>query len=121
VWCKLDENIGASAAEFLRGEGHDVSTVLAQGLSGASDAALFEVCCAERRVLITLDHDFGQTLRFDPRRSAGIVVLELGARPGRTALANRLRELCATLKTETLANELWIVEPGRVRMHTPDD
>jgi hypothetical protein len=63
---KLDENIGRRGIEFLRASGHDVSTVADQGLSGIGDRALFDVCAAEGRALITLDNDFGQVLRFPP-------------------------------------------------------
>ena len=65
----------------------------------------------------TLDHDFAQTLRFPPGRSAGLVVPELPKRAGPEALLNRNRELIALLKQRPLASELWIIEPGRVRIH----
>jgi predicted nuclease of predicted toxin-antitoxin system len=51
---------GATAAE----RGHDVSTVTLQSLNGTTDENLFEVCIAEQRALVTLDHDFGQCCDF---------------------------------------------------------
>jgi len=63
---KLDENIGRRGLELLRSSGHDVATVWDQGLHGASDERLFDVCAAEGRVLVTLDRDFGQVPRFPP-------------------------------------------------------
>ncbi len=81
---KLDENLGNLGQRVLREAGYDVMTVRDQGLGGADDMRLFEVCCIERRVLVTLDHDFGEVLRFPPSQSAGIVVLERrGAFPSR--------------------------------------
>ncbi len=72
---KVDENIGTSGVDFLRGNGHHVITVREQGLGGCADEDIFEVCIAERRTLITLDRDFGRVLRFPPQLSAGIVIL----------------------------------------------
>jgi predicted nuclease of predicted toxin-antitoxin system len=74
---KLDENLGRSALEVLIQAGHDTDNVLQEGLSGTYDENLFRVCQAEERALITLDHDFGQTLRFPPKASFGIAVLAL--------------------------------------------
>ena len=85
---KLDENIGTRGQDLLRAAGHNVETVRGQGLSGAADEALFEVCQKESRALITLDHDFGQVLRFPPESSHGIVILELP--PCATSQAGRV-------------------------------
>ena len=114
---KLDENIGQRGKSLLEAAGHDVSTVALQNLSGALDEAIFNICAKEGRALITLDHDFSQTLRFPPEQSAGIVVLELPNRATPDSLLNRLRELIALLRSQPLGAELWIVEPGRVRVH----
>lgn len=118
---KLDENLSRRAAEVLRAAGHDVSTVRDQNLQGSKDEALFEACAREARALVTLDHDFGQVLRFPPRNSAGIAVLELGPHPSLDVLLARVRELAAMLTVQPLAGSLWIVEPGRVRIHLHED
>ncbi|MCC6775935.1 MAG: DUF5615 family PIN-like protein [Hyphomicrobiales bacterium] len=49
-----------------------------QRLSGNTDVALYEACRAESRVLVTLDRDFGEVLRFPPEESAGIAILVWG-------------------------------------------
>jgi hypothetical protein len=36
------------------------------------------------------------------------------------SLLNRLREFLLLLAQQPLGKELWIVEPGRVRIHQPD-
>ena len=117
---KLDENIGRRGIAFLRASGHDVSTVADQGLSGIGDRALFDVCAAEGRALITLDNDFGQVLRFPPAKSAGIVILGVRSRTSRQSILDRLAEFLAVLGTGSVSGALWIVEPGRVRIHLTD-
>jgi hypothetical protein len=72
-------------------------------------------------VLVTLDHDFGQVLRFPPEQSSGIVILELPRNAIRDSIVERLREFLAVLQTTPLGHQLWIVEPGRVRIHQKDE
>ena len=118
---KLDENIGRRGQELLRASGHDVSTVLVQGLRGVADDELFETCSREERALITLDRDFGQLTRFPPEESAGIIVLDVGPRSTLQGIIGRLRDFLAVLETRSVVGALWIVEPGRVRIHLRDD
>jgi predicted nuclease of predicted toxin-antitoxin system len=117
---KLDENIGRRGLDLIRASGHDVMTVRDQGLQGVADEELFEVCTAEGRALITLDRDFGQVLRFPPQRSAGIIVLEIGPRATLQGILDRLRDLLEVVETRAVVGALWIVEPGRVRIHLRD-
>jgi predicted nuclease of predicted toxin-antitoxin system len=114
---KLDENLGTLGKELLESEGHDVTTIAAESLSGATDVRVYDVCCAEDRVLITLDHDFGQVLRFPPESLAGIVVLECPGRLSPKAIDARIAELATLLRSQPINRELWIVEPGRIRIH----
>jgi predicted nuclease of predicted toxin-antitoxin system len=114
---KLDENIGRRGLELLKASGHDVMTVWDQGLRGVTDQKLFEICSAEGRALVTLDRDFGQILRFPPEKSAGIVILEVGPRATLQGIVGRLRDFLAVLESHSVVGALWIVEPGRVRIH----
>jgi hypothetical protein len=121
VKLKVDENIGRSGIELLRKRGHDTMGVREQGLGGKPDGDVFEACVAEGRTLITLDRDFGQVPRFPPEGSAGIVVLDLGGPASLPGLQARLRDFLTLAATRPVNGELWIVEPGRVRVHLPKD
>lgn len=118
---KIDENIGSRGVDLLRMAGHDVMTVRDQGLGGSTDERLFEICSAERRALITLDRDFGQVPRFPPKKSAGIIVLEVGGPASLSLLLARLRDVVALLSRRSVIGELWIIEAGRARLHLDRD
>jgi predicted nuclease of predicted toxin-antitoxin system len=114
---KLDENIGLSGKAILSGAGHDVATVASQNLQGIDDESLFEICASEARILVTLDRDFGRLVRFPSTQSAGVVILETGSKITVDAINARLREFLMLCKAHSPLGRLWIVEPGRVRMH----
>jgi predicted nuclease of predicted toxin-antitoxin system len=121
VKIKLDENIGRRGLEFLKASGHDVVTVWDENLHGVTDEALFAICSAERRVLVIPDRDFGQVPRFPPEKSAGIVVSEVGPRTTVEGILERMRDFQIVLESHSIAGALWIVEPGRVRIHLRDE
>ncbi len=114
---KLDENLGNRGAEILAAAGHDVSTVFEQSLTGAEDRHLIERCREEGRCLVTLDLDFANPLVFVPSHYAGIAVLRLPPRSSHADLHALARTLVTALERESIEGELWIVEPGRVRIH----
>lgn len=71
-------------------------------------------------LLKTFGHDVmtvRDQLRFPPEKSAGIAILETGRGATAQGLLDRLRDLAAVLETRSLAGELWVVEPGRIRIH----
>jgi hypothetical protein len=112
-----DENIGRCGVELLTWAGHDVMTVRVQNIHGVSDETLFNVRANKDRVLIILDHDFGQAPRFPPESGAGLIILEPGARVTPRSLLDRLRYFLALADVRSPSGTLWIVEPGRVRVH----
>ena len=116
---KLNENLGNRAIELFREAGHDTATVFEQHLGGTSDEDLVSVCHAEGRVLVTLDLDFSNVLRFPPRRYAGIVVLRLSYPVELETIRQRVRVLLRASESEDLSGRLWIVEQDRIREYSP--
>lgn len=114
---KLDENLGARVAALFRTAGHDAETVLDEHLGGADDRQVFDSACREGRCLVTLDLDFSDVLRFPPHRSAGIAVIRVPKHCSHRLLEQLVGSLLRALDVESIDSRLWIVEPGRLRVH----
>jgi len=115
---KLDENLDVRLARLMGESGHDVDTVLEEGLSGQPDESVYQACIRSGRVLVTLDLDFSNPIRFPPASTEGIAVL----RPRRPVLALIRATLVSVLRetqSTELKGKLWIVEPGRIRVYDP--
>ena len=112
---KLDENITAAAVALLSNHGHDVDTVPAEHITGASDALLLEACRNDRRMLITFDIGFGDVRAHPPGSHPGIVVLRIAdQRPENTL--DVLRRFLAYHELNDLAGALTVVSEDRVRI-----
>ena len=118
---KLDENFGSRTVGVFRQLGHDVETVRDEGLQGCSDDNLFALCSQERRCLVTLDLDFADVIRFPPRDAAGIAVVRVPRNPSPDLLSAMIRGLLRALSAHPVEGSLWIVEPGRIRIHQDRD
>jgi predicted nuclease of predicted toxin-antitoxin system len=117
---KLDENFDPRLVPVLQSHGLDVDTILAERLSGSPDEVVYATCQTLGRVLITLDLDFSNPFRFPPGDTEGIVVVR-PPRPVLPAIRATLLSVLPQLKTLPLKGTLWIVEPGRIRFHDPDE
>jgi predicted nuclease of predicted toxin-antitoxin system len=117
VKLKLDENLGRSVQQVFANAGHDVETVFGERLSGADDEAVFQACRLERRCLVTLDLDFADPIRFQSRECGGIVVIRLHRRSSLALMQALATEAVIAMQKMPLDNGLWIVEPGRIRVH----
>jgi predicted nuclease of predicted toxin-antitoxin system len=83
----LDENLSPQHASELRTEGHDAIPVLEASLSGAPDEQVLRLAVENGRVLVTLDADFANVMRFPPEQTLGVIRLK-----GHPATEERVRQ-----------------------------
>ena len=114
---KLDENFGKRTLKIFQAAGHDVRTTLDEGMQGCSDRHLYDVCCKERRCLVTLDLDFSDVTRFPPEQGSGIAVIRVPQNTSLAVLEQLIRLLLQMLSRMTIDKNLWIVETSRIRIH----
>jgi predicted nuclease of predicted toxin-antitoxin system len=121
---KLDENFGRRVQQLFTESGQDAVTVRDEKLAGAADERVLQAATAEGRILVTLDHDFANVLRFPPEETAGVAVINPPGRVSTALLRQLVLALLQALTAQRLSGKLWIVEPGRIREHiseTPDE
>jgi len=101
---KVAENLPIQCVDQLPEGGQDALSVNEQGLSGAADPRIAEVCTAEGRVLVSLDLDFADIRTYPPSAGAGIIILVLlqiswekmpGSPSERSSVHPGIRRLCA--------------------------
>ncbi|TVQ24989.1 MAG: hypothetical protein EA383_09540 [Spirochaetaceae bacterium] len=117
---KLDENLGKRGADIFLECGHDVHTVVDEGLQSADDTSLIEVCHREGRCLVSLDLDFSSPLVYPPDRYAGIAVLRLPHQSTPDDLYELVRRLAVATIENDLTGRLWIVQKSGIREYQPD-
>lgn len=115
----LDENIAHAVGDALRAGGHDVEHVRETN-RGVCDDVVAQQSRDGRRILITLDLDFGDLAIRDGQSALGVIILRSAfyARSP-SELAIRLVQ-CVDDPTVTIEGHLTIIEPGRIRQRKLD-
>ena len=111
----LDENLSPLHARTVRSLGHDAVSVVELGLSGADDPAVRAVAIEQDRILITLDGDFGNVLRYPPTVTPGVLRFRLHPAT-EEAIDGALRWAIARLAEMDLRGKLVVVDGHRIRI-----
>jgi predicted nuclease of predicted toxin-antitoxin system len=115
---KMDENLGPGVVDLFRSAGHDVHTVVEEGLRGSVDERVAEAAQSEDRILMTMDLDFANPLRLPPRGKSGVIILRPPL-PLLTLIVQVASEVLPFLTKESPEGKIWIVEMGRIRIYSP--
>ncbi len=113
----LDENLSPQHAAFLREKGHDAIAVTEAGLSGEPDEAVRAFAIESGRVLITLDADFANILRFPPAGTPGVIRLKIHP-PVEEAIREQIQKTLHVLKDRPLAGCLAVSDGDVIRIRS---
>lgn len=108
-----DENCDRPTVIALRAAGHDVAYV-AEWLGRFDDIAVFAAAHAEKRTLMTSDHDFGLLAERAVERPPAVILTRL-ERLSSAARCALLVELIASIAPDDLTGRIFVIEPGHVR------
>lgn len=111
----LDENLSPLHARTLRELGHDAVSVVECDLSGADDSVVRAFAIGSGRILVTLDADFANVLRYSPSDSPGIIRLRIHPATER-AIDDLLRSTILRLAGMDLDGKLVVADPKRIRI-----
>jgi len=115
---KLDENLPEVLAESLENLGHEVHTVLGEGLMGRNDRVIWDAAQAESRFLLTQDLDFSDIHKFAPGTHAGILLVRLHA-PSRRNLIVTVESVFRTENVEQWSGCFVIATERKTRVVRP--
>jgi|SRR5215475_12613339 len=116
---KLDEILPQQIAVELRTRAHDVETVGEEGLTGRTDADVWQAAQREGRLFITQDLDFSDTRKFLPGTHHGIVLIRLQS-PSRQDLIARANELFDTEDITAWTGCFVVATERKIRVRRPE-
>ncbi|MBI3693380.1 MAG: DUF5615 family PIN-like protein [Acidobacteria bacterium] len=102
-------------ARTLRALGHDAVSVVELGLSGADDSAVRAAAIEGGRILVTLDGDFANVLRYPPAATPGVLRFRLHP-PAEEAIEAALRRVVPRLTEMRPDGKLVVVDEGKIRI-----
>lgn len=111
----LDENLSPQHASELRAEGYDAIAVLEAGLSGATDEQVLRFAVDKGRVVVTLDADFANVMRFPPDRTLGVVRLKVHPAT-EDRIRQAIRRALMFLHNVEMAGRLAVVDDEKIRI-----
>jgi len=113
----LDENISPKHAAMLRQQGHDAVAVTEAGLSGESDDKVRAFAIESGRVLVTLNAEFANILRFPPAGTPAVIRLKIHP-PAEEAIREQIHRTLLVLKDRSLVGCLAVSHGEVIRIRS---
>jgi predicted nuclease of predicted toxin-antitoxin system len=111
----LDENLSPQHARTVRGLGYDAVSVVELGLSGADDSVVLATALEQDRILVTLDADFANVIRYPPSKTPGVIRFRLHP-PTEEAIDSALRLEIPRLSGMILRGKLVVIDGRKIRI-----
>jgi predicted nuclease of predicted toxin-antitoxin system len=111
----LDENLSPQHAATLREQGHDAVSASEAGLAGEPDDRVRAFAIETGRVLVTLDADFANILRFPPAGTPGVIRLKIHP-PTEEAIREQIHRTLRILKDISLVGRLAVSHGEIIRI-----
>jgi predicted nuclease of predicted toxin-antitoxin system len=109
----VDVGVGKSVEDFLKESGFDVKAV--RDIDPKSkDLEILKIAVSEKRMIITMDKDFGDLVYHSGQKHSGILLLRLEAATGAqkvTAVNRIIRNF-----KEAINNRFCVFQGGRLRI-----
>lgn len=112
----LDENLSPRLVELLAAAGHDVVHVGSMDLVSAPDPIILARAVDERRVLVTLDTDFGDLLARSQAEAPSIVLFRGNVTRRTDRHATLLLANLDTVAEDLEAGAVVVIGDGRLRV-----
>jgi predicted nuclease of predicted toxin-antitoxin system len=112
---KLDQNLSRHLRVVLEAHGHDVDTVVDEGLAGATDKMVVRASTSEERILFTLDRDFLNLKNYPPKSHAGVVVFR-PVRQGALTVAKMVEAFVRSADLKKYRRRTALVERTCIRV-----
>lgn len=111
----LDENLSAQLISRLNASGHDAVCAYDAGLSGKSDAEIRDFAIQQNRVLITLDGDFADLMRYPVAGTPGVIWLKPTPPITLASIEQQMLAAIDLLKNRDLRGLLIVADGKRIR------
>jgi predicted nuclease of predicted toxin-antitoxin system len=110
----IDADMPRSSAHALRSLGYDVEDVRDVALGAAKDIEIIEYALTNRRIIVTRDTDFSESLRYP--RHPGAIILRLPHTYTSKQINERLLSFMTSITENDLINAIVVVQLSRYRV-----